>query len=407
MDYDYLKLKNYDYRIDSEVGSQNMYVLSFNERQHIKVSEVAKIIMDCFNGNKTINQIQSELSNKNINCGYDDLIKFIDDILVKNFILEGMEDNIKRKNNSYMWCHFPITDSRKLLWLFKLLEVFYFKYVYTIVLSLIILCGGFSIYNILNSGIQLKGINSLAIILLAFLSLVFHEFGHVTAAYKQKIHVGEIGVGVYLFSLVFYVDMSNTWRLDSKSRVFVDAGGMYFQLITIIPLTIIGWAIGDNFIYVINIYIIFLTIINLIPFIKLDGYWIVCDYLGLDNLSNNAFGIVANTMKGILENDKDKNLLNAKSKERRKVYIISAFIYTLATFLMLIVGIILAIKLLLNFNIVMNSVFEVFKEIKTKDIKSALVMLNQTFILILPLLCLGYMVIQIVVNIIKKITSVQ
>lgn len=402
VDYDYLKLKGYEFRICSDGSVQKLYMLSFNEKQHLKVSEVAKKIMDCFDGKKTLNQIQSELNLADVNCTHEDLVKFVDDILVKNSILDGMDDIIQIKKKSYMWFHFPIIDSNKLSWLFRLLKVLYTKWAYIPLLTLILICGSLSVYHIVTQGMKLNSVNSIGIILLMYASLAFHEFGHVTAAYKQNVRVGHIGIGMYLFNPVFYVDMTNTWRLSSKGRVLVDVGGMYFQLITIIPLTLIGLVTQNEFIYVINTSIMLLTIMNLIPFIKLDGYWILCDYLELDNISINAFGIVMKVFKQAFSRNKSGLGMELLNKKHTKAYITASFVYVFSTLIMVFAGLVLAIKLLVNFNIVIQKMVEIYHMASNGDLAAGLALLNQTFVLVLPVFFLAYMIFQLLINVIKK-----
>jgi putative peptide zinc metalloprotease protein len=403
VNYDFLKLKTYDCRVEVSDGSPNKYMLSFNERQHIKVSETAKKIMDCFDGNKTLMQIYSELKEMNISFSFDELSKFVDESLVSNSILEGMEYDTKGKGSSYMWCHIPIVDSNKLSWFFEILKVLYVKWISIVVLIIILLSAVFSGYQVITNGVGFNQVNSLGLILLGYLSLIFHEFGHIAAAYKQKIRVGSIGIGMYLFNPVMYVDMTNAWRLDYKGRVLVDVGGMYFQLITIVPLTVIGFFFHNNFIYIVNISIIGMTIMNLIPFIKLDGYWILCDYLRLDNISTNAFHIVIKMAKGIFGKREDEQVLDLKNTKEQRIYFVFALIYTLSTVFMLVMGVILTIKVLGNLDTVRNNIITIFNNIQANQWDSALALMNKTFIFILPLFFLGVMLIRIVINFLKQL----
>lgn len=406
MDYDFLKLKKYDYRVEVNEGVPDKYMLSFNERQHIKVSDTAKKIMDCFDGTKTILQVQSELlMDMNISLSSDELTKFVDDFLVGNSILEGMDHDTKGKGSSYMWWHLPIINSNRLAWLFNILKVFYVKWVSIVILLLILFSGIFSAYQVMTSSVSLNQVNSLGFILLGYLSLIIHEFGHVAAAYKQRIRVGSIGIGMYLFYPVMYVDMTNAWRLDHKQRVLVDVGGIYFQLITIIPLTSIAFLTQNNFFYIVTIAVIGMTMMNLIPFIRLDGYWILCDYLKLDNISTNALGIAMKVVKGAFGNREDEQAVKLSSKKEQKIYTVFALIYTFSTILMGVLGVILTIKVIGNLDTIRDNSITIFNDIQASEWSSALAMVNKTFIFILPLFFFSFTIIRILINIAKKLIS--
>ena len=397
MDYNYLKIKDYDFRLETNTGYSDQYMLSFNERQHIKVSEKAKKILDCFNGKRSLEQVQVELNNQGIEFESDDIIKFVDEILVANSILEGMAYDTRSKGKSYMWFHLPIIESDKLSGLFNLLKVLFNKYISFFVIFIILMCSIFSIYNVAVMDTMYKRTNSLLLIILMYLSLLLHEFGHISAAYSYGIKVGHLGIGLYLFNPVLYVDMTNIWRLEYKKRVVVDVGGIFFQLITIIPITIIAMVEHNFFLYMINVTIIVMTMVNLVPFIKLDGYWVLCDYLEIDNIASNAFGIVFNNIKKIFS----KNVDIYQDKPRNKIYIAFAFIYTISTFLVSLLGLKLALTAILNFDVINAGFIDIFKGIRNGNFGMAFSTLNEIFAYILPLIFLGYIIIKMLFNVIK------
>lgn len=118
-----------------------------------------------------------------------------------------------------------------------------------------------------------RNTSSLKVIIVMYLSLIFHEFGHASAAKRCGINAGKIGIGFYFISPVMYVDITNAWRLDNKKRILIDIGGVYFQAITTIFLSSIALITGDKTYYLCNVSVLIMTLFNLMPFLKLDGYW--------------------------------------------------------------------------------------------------------------------------------------
>ena len=238
MEYDYLKTKPYDTRtLQGEEGKK--YILSFSDKHHIKVSEAAKEIIDLFDGNHTLFDIQCILQDKGMEINESELKKIVQDVLIDNGILEGSTFKNK-KGNSMLWIKIPLIDSCRLNNIFSILKYAFEKKVLFINMLCLVVCAVASIYMILHMENE-KPLNSILIMAIGYFSLIIHEFGHASAAYKYKINVGKIGVGMYFLYPVMYIDMTSAWRLPSKQRVILDAGGMYFQALTIIPLTIIGF----------------------------------------------------------------------------------------------------------------------------------------------------------------------
>ena len=69
--------------------------------------------------------------------------------------------------------------------------------------------------------------------------LSFHEFGHASACCYYNLPPGAIGICVYLNMLVFYADVSNVWHLSRGKRIVVNLGGVYFQMLLLIPIYIV------------------------------------------------------------------------------------------------------------------------------------------------------------------------
>jgi putative peptide zinc metalloprotease protein len=130
-----------------------------------------------------------------------------------------------------------------------------------------------------------------ALVFLFVVSLL-HELGHATAAYKNKIVPAEIGTGLYFLFPVFYADVTETWRLNPRKRLMVNLGGVYMQVLVNIGLIIFilsgSGGVHREFIVQIIIANTFSIGVNLIPFLKLDGYWLVADLFNIPNLQRSS-----------------------------------------------------------------------------------------------------------------------
>jgi len=128
--------------------------------------------------------------------------------------------------------------------------------------------------------------------------LLFHEIGHAVAAIAKDITPKKIGFGIYFIFPALYTDLTDIWRLNSKDRIIINLGGIYFQLL--INSFLIFWlfqlptnTVLSYFLYKIILLNIIISIYNVNPFFKFDGYWIYSDFFDIPNLrqrSNKLIG---------------------------------------------------------------------------------------------------------------------
>lgn len=122
-----------------------------------------------------------------------------------------------------------------------------------------------------------------AIGLLLF-SGMMHEFGHAAACRNRGVRHGPVGIMIYTVFPALYTDVNEAWRLCSRDRLLVDSAGLLISFL----LASIGAAmfvLAPNYpsaiLLVLNDS---LLLINLNPFLKMDGYWIISDLLRVPNL---------------------------------------------------------------------------------------------------------------------------
>jgi putative peptide zinc metalloprotease protein len=124
--------------------------------------------------------------------------------------------------------------------------------------------------------------------LLAVLGLFAHEFGHAAAAYHHGCRRTEIGVGWYLCFPVLYADLSESWRCSRRQRLVIDAGGVYFQALATALLMGWYWIQPDPALLYASVLLNISLAFNLNPFLRMDGYWLASDALGVSNLRQVA-----------------------------------------------------------------------------------------------------------------------
>ncbi|NQY93544.1 MAG: hypothetical protein HRT43_05210, partial [Campylobacteraceae bacterium] len=129
-------------------------------------------------------------------------------------------------------------------------------------------------------------LNILIIIVLLFLSNIFHEFGHALACIKYTGRCKEVGLKFNYIFPVFYCDVSPILMLTNKvERAMVGFAGVYFQMFFTASLALL---IDHPAVLLFQIISLGLIILNLYPFGKTDGYWILCDLMGYKNFFNGT-----------------------------------------------------------------------------------------------------------------------
>ena len=113
------------------------------------------------------------------------------------------------------------------------------------------------------------------------LSAAFHELGHGAALRYGGGRVRGMGAGLYLVYPAFYTDVSDNYRLPRWARVRTDLGGFYFNLIFALGLFGLYLLTGQEFLLLIVLLINLEIVHQLLPFVRLDGYWTLVDLTGI------------------------------------------------------------------------------------------------------------------------------
>jgi putative peptide zinc metalloprotease protein len=126
------------------------------------------------------------------------------------------------------------------------------------------------------------------------LGAVCHEFGHAAALRYGGGRARSIGVGLYLIFPAFYTDTTDSYRLGRWGRVRTDLGGFYFHLLFAIGLVAAYLSTGYDFLALAILVINLDMARQLIPFVRLDGYWLLSDLTGIPDLFTQMGSFIRN-----------------------------------------------------------------------------------------------------------------
>lgn len=153
-------------------------------------------------------------------------------------------------------------------------------------------------------GRTLSGVNqivqqpSLTLVIMAatLLALAFHECGHVTACRYGGARPGDMGIGLYLVWPALYSTVTDAYRLDRTGRLRTDLGGVYFNVVAIVGTSAVYLATGQPWLLVLLLAMHTETAWQFLPSIRLDGYYMLADLVGVPEL----FGYLSPVLKSLL-----------------------------------------------------------------------------------------------------------
>ncbi len=137
---------------------------------------------------------------------------------------------------------------------------------------------------------------ALFVLTLVFLNLL-HEIGHGVVAKHFGCRVSEIGVALIFMLPVAYCDTSDAWRLSSKKkRLWINAGGIAAELVLAVFALLLWLTLPDGVPRTVAYFVAVTSaastlLINLNPCLKFDGYYLLSDWLGIENLQKKSFDI--------------------------------------------------------------------------------------------------------------------
>ncbi|MBD9356016.1 efflux RND transporter periplasmic adaptor subunit [Methylomonas albis] len=127
------------------------------------------------------------------------------------------------------------------------------------------------------------------------LAKTLHEFGHALTAHRYGCRVPTMGVAFMVMYPMLYTDASETWKLSSRRQRVAIAGAGIAAELGLAVFAALAWNfLADGplrsgvFLLATSTWIMTLAI-NLSPFMRFDGYYLLGDWLGIENLQPRAF----------------------------------------------------------------------------------------------------------------------
>lgn len=130
-----------------------------------------------------------------------------------------------------------------------------------------------------------------------------HELAHAYAATRYRVAVPSMGLMFILLWPVLYTDASAAWTLgDRRARIAIASAGVLSELV-LASFALLAWsfmadgALRHAMLFATTTLIGLTLLVNLNPFMRFDGYFVLAEALGMDNLQPRALALVTGRLR--------------------------------------------------------------------------------------------------------------
>src|SRR5947208_84558 len=132
-----------------------------------------------------------------------------------------------------------------------------------------------------------------------------------------------MGFAMIFLMPAFYCNVSDAWLFPERSkRLWVGFAGPYFELF-LWSLAVFAWRVTEPETWINFVALSVMatsgakTLLNFNPLIKLDGYYLLSDYLELPNLRRRSFRQVGDFLERVFGFGDEKDFEKLTKRERR------------------------------------------------------------------------------------------
>ena len=168
-----------------------------------------------------------------------------------------------------------------------------------------------------------------------------HEFGHAMTATRHGCRVSAMGVAIIVGCPMLYTDATEAWKLpkhSSRLRISLAGLGAEFMLAS---WALLFWNLVEPghlrdalFLFSGVTWLVSLAI-NISPFMRFDGYYLLMDAWGIPNLQSRAFALATWKLRGLIFQIQQPcpDNINARTQRLMIIYAISTWLYRFFLFL--------------------------------------------------------------------------
>lgn len=187
--------------------------------------------------------------------------------------------------------------------------------------------------------LTLTGILSYGVALI--FSKCLHEMGHALTATRYGVRVAHMGVALLVMFPMPYTDTSESWKLTNPlQRLHIASAGIITEL-ALAGFATLAWSLApeghlkDALFFLATTSWVLTLIINLSPFLRFDGYFILSDILDFPNLHERSGALAKTALRKTLLGFEDEWPEDFPPKKRNSlvVFALVTWLYRLVVFL--------------------------------------------------------------------------
>jgi hypothetical protein len=141
---------------------------------------------------------------------------------------------------------------------------------------------------------------------LSFSEAGLHETSHALVIDHNGRHVGRVGIGFYWGALSFYCDASQAMFFERRVRMQESSAGLFTDFVFAGAVSLVAIAGGSAMWAVVLRELAVITylgvILNAIPLLELDGYWVVADAMNRPSLHHDSLVALQSALRGHMDN---------------------------------------------------------------------------------------------------------
>lgn len=242
---------------------------------------------------------------------------------------KGLNYRLSQFSGAFMQKEFAIKSMDRIFGaLYRLGGKLLFTLPLQIIFVLISLVGVFFFMQAFNQGlfsfnVTLNGSASLGILTLLGVLLVtvlIHELSHALTVKHFGCEVRQAGMMIYFGMPGFFVDTTDIWTRGKKARIAVTWAGPYSGLI-LSGIAAIIFTFSPNYelntiLYRFAFMSYMIVFLNVNPLLKLDGYYLLMDWLEIPRLREKSFAFLQHDLPAKIRGVRKKLSLRNRSFDR-------------------------------------------------------------------------------------------
>ena len=132
----------------------------------------------------------------------------------------------------------------------------------------------------------------IVLIVLDYVMVFCHELGHALVVVHNGRRIRSAGFQIYFGSPAFFVESSDGLMMDRNKQIMESFAGPFAQLVlagiaSILAWSFPGWILAETM-YKFAVLNYLVVIMNLIPLLELDGYYILADLIEIPDLRERS-----------------------------------------------------------------------------------------------------------------------